>query len=322
MQIKSPYMLIAFGMALLLVNVNCAPVNATVIGASAEDMVKYSIYILVAGVFLMSYLLIKINRSLNRSQERVAELNGLNDQVSEQNRQLVKALSALEQSYDDNDKLMKIAAHDLRNPIGAIYSAAALLLNVPDRTDNDLEMLELIRSSSQNSLDLAEALLLRTDLYHMKKAPLDLLEHARYCVNLLRHKADVKKQEIYLEGLPLSVPADGEKLWRVFSNLILNAIKFSPESSAIEVSLSQNDQWALIAVKDKGIGVPEHMQNKIFDMFTDAKRMGTNGEQSHGMGLAISRQIIEAHGGKLWFEPVTAGGSVFFAKLPLNDSNA
>jgi len=72
-----------------------------------------------------------------------------------------------------------------------------------------------------------------------------------------------------------------------------------------------------ISVKDHGIGIPPEMKDKIFDMFTEAKRSGTAGEQSFGLGLAISKQIVEAHGGRIWFESRQGKGTTFFIDLPI-----
>lgn len=71
-----------------------------------------------------------------------------------------------------------------------------------------------------------------------------------------------------------------------------------------------------ISVSDQGIGIPPEMKDKIFDMFTEAKRIGTKGEQPFGMGLAIAKQIVEAHGGIIWCESVPGIGTTFYVELP------
>ncbi|HEY9197579.1 MAG TPA: ATP-binding protein [Mucilaginibacter sp.] len=73
----------------------------------------------------------------------------------------------------------------------------------------------------------------------------------------------------------------------------------------------------LISVEDHGIGIPDEMKDKIFDMFTQAKRSGTAGEQAFGLGLAISKQIIEAHSGRIWFESLPGNGTTFYVELPV-----
>ncbi|KIO78233.1 hypothetical protein TH53_04770 [Pedobacter lusitanus] len=100
------------------------------------------------------------------------------------------------------------------------------------------------------------------------------------------------------------------------SNLIGNAIKFSPEHAVITVRMEEKPESVLIAIADNGIGIPLGIRNKIFDVFGQAKRSGTAGEQSFGLGLAISKQIIENHGGKIWVDSETNQGSTFFVELP------
>jgi signal transduction histidine kinase len=102
----------------------------------------------------------------------------------------------------------------------------------------------------------------------------------------------------------------------VFTNLITNAIKFSPRNATITIRMEQRPGEVLIQVIDNGLGIPAHMQSKIFDVFTRAQRRGTNGEESFGMGLSISKQIVEAHGGRISFESEPGKGSIFCVTLP------
>src|SRR6185503_7822197 len=121
-----------------------------------------------------------------------------------------------------------------------------------------------------------------------------------------------------IEGLDAGVKLhiNREKIWRVISNLISNAIKFSPVDSVIKVKAIQKQGNVVIAVKDHGIGIPDNMKDKVFNMFTNAKRPGTIGEKSFGLGLSISKQIIEKHSGKIWFDSVQDKGTTFYISLP------
>ncbi|OJX49809.1 MAG: hypothetical protein BGO88_08640 [Flavobacterium sp. 38-13] len=239
-----------------------------------------------------------------------------------QNSQMKKALSALEQSQADNTRMIRIVAHDLRNPIGGIHAIASMMLEEPDRSEEDRTMLELMKTSGQNSLDLVDNLLqLQFSSEQLKKEPVDIAEMLKYCVALLKSKADVKQQQLNLEIVTAIVNASREKLWRVISNLIANAIKFSPNGARIKIKMTQKEQKIRILVKDEGIGIPPEMGEKIFDLFTEAKRPGTAGEQPFGMGLAISKQIVEAHNGKIWFENNNSSGTTFFVDLPFNSGN-
>lgn len=234
-----------------------------------------------------------------------------------QNSQMKEALTALEQSQADNTRMMRIVAHDLRNPIGGMYSIASMMLEEPDRSEEDRVILDLIKTSGQHSLELVDNLLqLQFSSEELKKEPIDIAEMLKYCVSLLESKAEAKQQRLSLEIVPATVIASREKLWRVISNLIANAIKFSPNGAKIKLKMVQKEQGIRILVQDEGIGIPSEMSEKVFDLFTEAKRPGTAGEQPFGMGLAISKQIVEAHNGKIWFENNETLGTTFFVELP------
>lgn len=243
----------------------------------------------------------------------------LNKQISEQNINMQRTLDSLEQSQEENVRMMMIVAHDLRNPIGNITAVANLMLEEDNRSEDDLEMLGMIKTSGQNSLFLVNDLLkANSEAEKLQKEPVDLYTLLNYCVNLLSHKAKEKNQQIMLYALHVTISLNTEKMWRVMSNLLGNAIKFSPELATITVKMEERNNSVLIAIVDHGIGVPEAIQNKIFDMFGQAKRSGTAGEEPFGLGLAISKQIIENHGGHIWVESEPNQGSTFYVELPLS----
>ena len=240
-----------------------------------------------------------------------------NTLISNQNGELQLANQNLEESHKQNTRMMRIVAHDLRNPIISTISITSLLLENKDLLQEDKEMLKLMRASAENSIEMISDLLnINTANEELKKQPEDLRVLLQYCVNVMQFKATEKKQLIVLVADDMTLNINKDKMWRVFSNLIANAIKFSPEEATINVRMTLGRNNVNIQVEDQGIGIPAEMKNKVFDLFTDAKRMGTAGEQSFGLGLNISRQIIEAHDGKIWFESTENKGSSFFITLP------
>ncbi|MES2003804.1 MAG: tetratricopeptide repeat-containing sensor histidine kinase [Bacteroidota bacterium] len=278
---------------------------------TAKSNYQVALLILAAIAFLLAIaVIISIRQNLKRTSR-------LHEQVSNQNNQMQKTLSALEQSQEDNTRMMQIVAHDLRNPIGAMYSATSILLDKSDRSDEERTLLEMIHTSGKNSLELVSNLLqVQFRAEGLKKEPVDIGEMLHYCVSLLLNKAEAKNQQINLQTLDIIVPASREKLWRVISNLIANAIKFSPSGAVIEVSMAYNTDRVRIMVFDHGIGIPPEIKEKVFDLLTKAKRKGTAGEEAFGLGLAIAKQIVEAHSGKIWFEDNAGGGTTFFVELP------
>jgi len=248
--------------------------------------------------------------SLRRSKE-------LNNKLAQKNEQLQMALGSLEQSQQENTRIMKIVAHDLRNPIAAAVSIATLLLENEELQPADREMLGLMKTSSLHSLDMiADLLNMNITAEGLTKEPVEIHTLLRYCIDLLKFKSSEKNQMITLHTEEIVIPINREKIWRVISNIVVNAMKFSPEGSVINVALVDKQDTVQISVADHGIGIPENLRNRVFSMFTDAKRQGTSGEQSFGLGLAISRQIVEAHEGKIWFESNAGDGTTFYVELP------
>lgn len=214
--------------------------------------------------------------------------------------------------------MLKVVAHDLRNPIGAMTSIANLMLDDGPRSDNDRMMLDLLKTSGENSLELVnDLLLMHTRSEELIKEAVDMYELLEYCVELLEFKAKEKMQQLILTAAHVLIRVNRGKIWRVISNLITNAIKFSPNGARIQVLMEVKPDKVQIRVKDQGIGIPEDMKDKIFDMFTISRRAGTAGEQSFGLGLSISRQIVEAHGGTIWCESAPGNGSTFYIELPM-----
>lgn len=242
----------------------------------------------------------------------------LNRKISEQNNNMQQTLTALQESQEENTRMMKIVAHDLRNPIGAITSIASLLLEEEHHTTDDRTMIDLIKISGENSLELTKSLLL-TNIREeeLKKEKIDIYQLLHYCVDLLKFKAQEKKQRIRLKATHVILSINREKIWRVLSNLLTNAIKFSPNEADIYVYLEEKPNEVIVAVKDSGIGISDETHDKIFQMFTESRKSGTAGEQSFGLGLAISKQIVEAHKGRIWYESKLGSGTTFFVALPV-----
>lgn len=243
------------------------------------------------------------------------KLRALNSEITTQNIVMQKVLNALEKSQEENTRMMKIVAHDLRSPIAATLSIAELL-KMANLSAADLEMLTLLEVTNQQCLDMIGNLLsinAKTDELTLTSVRMHMF--LKHSVNLFKFKASEKKQKIKLHVHDIEVQIDGGKIWRVFSNLIANAIKFSPQGSTIQVNLQEKPESIVVSVSDEGIGIPEEIKCTIFNIFTEARRQGTSGEHSFGLGLAISKQIVEAHHGQIWVESEVGKGSTFFVEL-------
>ncbi len=273
---------------------------------------RYFIFFALLVSILSIYLMLIAWRN-SKKMKNTAELLRL--QV-EQSEYTMGALDIMNKNYT---RLIKVVAHDLRNPIGAISTLASLIDPEEMESVEILELLNLVQTSSSNCLDLINELL-RTDFdeqQNLKKELINPDELLQQCVRLLNYKALEKNQQLILNtNLHTAIIGDNEKFGRVINNLIVNAIKFSPEGSNIYIDTKEQERKICISVKDTGMGIPAGIQDKIFEPFTTAKRAGTDGEQPYGLGLYISKQIIEAHQGKIWVESQEGFGTTFYIEVP------
>jgi signal transduction histidine kinase len=117
----------------------------------------------------------------------------------------------------------------------------------------------------------------------------------------------------------LVVSVDPQRMEQVLTNMIGNAIKYSPEGGPIEVTIREQtyDSSALLTIKDQGIGIPLHQQPRIFGRFVRADNVRSYGIGGTGLGLYLCRELVEQQGGRVWFESVEGQGSTFFISLPV-----
>ena len=281
------------------------------------------IYLYVTIFFALMALIIifLIYRNWRRSKNDVLTVNILNQQINQQNNELENTLNELKNRSQEKDRILRTVAHDLRNPIGGIASLTAMMAE-DDYTDEQKELINLLKETSFNSLELINEILEATNLssIELNLENVEINSLVSNSVELLKFKAAEKGQKIQLQTLDTQqeLYISREKIWRVVSNLISNAIKFSPQGAAINVSLTSVEQSVSIAVKDNGIGIPDKLKDQVFNMFTSAQRPGTAGEKSFGLGLSICRQIVEKHNGRIWFESNINEGTTFYISLPLS----
>jgi len=259
-------------------------------------------------------------RNWRRSKLDVIMVKDLNEEINQQKIDLEKAIEEIKINSREKDRILRTVAHDLRNPLGGIASLTNIMV---EETEPDSELryqLKIIKDTSADTLELINEILEATNNTSpdLKKQLIEVNSLLNSSIELLRFKAAEKHQQILLEGLDVAeqLYINREMIWRVMSNLITNAIKFSPVGETIRIKSTQQGNYIQIAISDNGIGIPYEMKDKVFNMFTDAKRAGTIGEKSFGLGLSICKQIIEKHNGKIWFDSKPGKGTTFYIKLP------
>lgn len=275
-----------------------------------------TIYLVTTGIIITMGICLfgLIYFSWKLSKKNLETLKLLNDKINQQREELQK-------KSIEKDKILRIVAHDLRNPIGGIFSLSKIMQQ-DDLNFEEKETIGLIENASKDALELINELLEFTedvkDNPSLEKLNIHLL--LTQVTSLLKFKINEKKQHLILKletDNDTYILGSREKFSRVLSNLIVNASKFSHADKVIQVSLNIVDgNKALIKIKDEGIGIPSDKADSIFESFSSFNRKGTDEEKSYGMGLSICKQIVESHNGKIWFES-SENGTTFFVQLPL-----
>ncbi|MBR2647483.1 MAG: HAMP domain-containing histidine kinase [Sediminibacterium sp.] len=234
---------------------------------------------------------------------------------------LEKAYQDLSISKNEKERILKVVAHDLRTPITGIAGISKLMHSDTSVNAEQKELLTMIEDAATTSLNMIKELLDSTiiDIDKERLKDIEINKYIQQNLQLLAFTAQEKNitlQATYLSK-PVHIKFDPELIDRVIGNLVTNAIKFSKPGSEINISLSVEEPYLVIAVKDQGIGIPAGYQERVFDMFTTAKRKGTDGEKSFGLGLSICKQIITLHGGTISFTSEPDKGTSFYVRLPL-----
>ncbi len=248
----------------------------------------------------------------------------LNNELLDLQRQLAKKNIQLERVLEEKNRVSGMVAHDLRNPLAIMemygeYLQEETVSSASPRVSEFLAIqqrsLRFMRGLVDNLLDFSaiEAGYLRLDRQETDLAA--LLEEV-----VTRQRYLVQRKGIEIIFQPASarpiLPIDVDKIEQVLNNLISNAVKFSHAGQTIEVQLSVGEGKVEVAVSDHGLGISLENQEKIFQPFGGPRKIGTAGEKSTGLGLAIARRIVEGHGGHIRVQSVLEEGSTFTFSLP------
>lgn len=252
--------------------------------------------------------------------------------LRESEEQLVQSNQALTALNERLNQFVGMAAHDIRSPLTAVLGFSKYLVRVADETlpERQRRMLESIHSSSEFVLRLVDNLLdvsrIEAGELHLERKPTDLAKLVQENVEMNRLLAGEKGTRIELHSedpLP-PVELDPDKIEQVLNNLISNAIKFSPAGATVAVGLDQTGDEVVISVLDQGPGIPDGELDRLFRPFGRTSVRPTGGEKSTGLGLAIAKQVVVRHGGRIWVEAGAGAGagSQFFVSLPLTSAAA
>jgi len=251
----------------------------------------------------------ELTRAFNEMAER---LEASHDELEQQNEEL-------RESERMKTELVSIVSHELRTPLASVLGFTALLLKREFDPTTRRHYLGIVDAQARRLAALLEDFL---DVQRIEHEGVDLTTEKVDLADLLDEQAQLyaaqspKHQlEVELAERPLTVRGDPGRLAQVVGNLLSNAIKYSPEGGTVELVAARSAEGVRIAVRDEGLGIPEDQQDRIFTKFFRGDA-GATGITGTGLGLAVSREIVEAHGGRIGFDSDPGQGSTFWLELP------
>jgi signal transduction histidine kinase/CheY-like chemotaxis protein len=220
-------------------------------------------------------------------------------------------------------------SHELRTPLTCIKGYSELLLGkaVGPLNDQQLYFLKIIQNSSDRLTTLINDLLdisrIESGRFRLETRPVQMERVLHGVAEMIRPQCDKKKLRLNLNIEPNVgwVLGDESRLTQVITNLVSNACRYTPEGGNITLALSNPDSTVRVDVKDTGIGIAPEDQAKVFQRFYRVNDPAVQEVAGTGLGLPISKLLVEMHGGRMWLESEVGTGSVFTFILPLYDSS-
>lgn len=247
-------------------------------------------------------------RKMSPSRVRIPDLTARPDEIGRLSGAMRGMVSALYERIESNEQFAADVAHEIKNPLASLRSAVGTL-RVAKRDDQRDKLLDVIdhdvRRLDRLVSDISNASRLDSELVREEEENFNLLKTLSNLAEYLGQEAKTKGVEFItdLPAEPIVITGLEARLAQVFVNLITNAISFCNEGDAVRVWARKRESRVLVVVEDTGPGIPDQALTKIFKRFYSERPPGQFGEHS-GLGLAISKQIVEAHGGVIWAENI------------------
>ncbi len=289
-----------------------------------------------------------VNRGLERRRlgqqlrQRVSELEQANETIGSLNADLQRRVDAAThelrlrvEQLKELDRLksqfMSIASHELKTPITSMSGFLQITLRRikrriesarPQSIDEQrglLEQLEIVQRQTAKLARLVDELLdvsrIQSGRIEFSVSEVDLVALAGEVAERMRLTSAEHKLRVQSEG-SVMVEADRDHLEQVLNNLVGNAIKYSPSGGAVELRVRSSDGTALISVRDHGIGIPPEELQAVFGLFYRSPDRRARDVGGMGLGLFISKQIVDRHGGRIWADSQAGQGTTFTVELP------
>jgi len=238
-------------------------------------------------------------------------------------------LARLERAIEQRDEFLAMLGHELRNPLTAILNSIQYLRRAAGTNADAGSSYEIIERQSLHLARLMDDLLdvarVTSGKVTLQRSPLDLRDVARRCVQILAPLLDAHGHdlELSLGEKPLGVDGDPVRIEQMLSNLLTNAIKYTPRGGRIQVQARGEDGQAILSVKDSGVGIDPDTLPHIFDLFAQGPATLERSQGGLGIGLTLVKRLVEMHGGSVEASSEGLGcGSEFTLTFPLLEERA
>ncbi|MGB8511002.1 MAG: ATP-binding protein [Pyrinomonadaceae bacterium] len=262
---------------------------------------------------------------LGELEEKREQLEQLNNQLEASNRELNEANTKLRELSEIKEEFLALTTHDLRSPLTVISGVINFFTSgrLGDLTAEQQNMVSMMERNTQSLIELVNDLLdaskLESGTIRLDLSSTDLSAVVSEVRDGMDHQADEKGVALE-EQMPAGLPpvlADRPKLRRIVVNLLSNALKFTSKGGRIEVSAAQVGGFIRVSVADTGVGIAPDDLARLFDKFEQARSRATRSEKGTGLGLYITRQLVELHGGEISVESELGRGSTFSFTIPV-----
>ncbi len=261
---------------------------------------------------------------LSELEEKREQLERLNGELEASNRELNDANAKLRELSEMKEEFLALTTHDLRSPLTVISGVINFFTSgrLGDLTAEQKNMVSMMERNTQSLIELVNDLLdaskLESGTMRLDLASIDLgalIHEVREGMLPMAREKGITIEESVLAQLPPLV-ADRAKLRRVIVNLLSNALKFTPKGGRVEVSAAPEGRFVRVSVTDTGVGIAPEDMERLFDKYEQARSRATRSEKGTGLGLYITRQIVELHGGKIEARSELGKGSTFSFTIP------
>jgi signal transduction histidine kinase len=257
-------------------------------------------------------------------EEKRTELERVNNELATTNRELNEANAKLRELSEMKEEFLALTTHDLRSPLTVISGVISFFTSgrLGELTPEQKNMVSMMERNAQSLIELVNDLLdaskLESGTMRLEIASIDLrglIDELRETMEPLAREKGLTMEEILPQDLP-PVEADRPKLRRILVNLVSNAVKFTSRGGRVAVQAAPEDGHIRISVTDTGVGIAPEDVARLFDKYEQARSRATRGEKGTGLGLYITKQLVELHGGEIKVESEVGKGSTFSFTLP------